>query len=371
MASRTVFLKDWLYIFLKVWNRLGTQTCRNISREQYSLPHWFCTYYIEMRTLRNYALLLLIAQQFAAGQTPAPATGTALAFEVASIKPSQPITPAMVQSGKIHVGMKIDAARVDIGNFSLMQLICEAYKVKPYQVVGPDWMKNLVGSQRFDVVATMPAGATKEQVPQMLKALLIERFKLEAHEDTKEANVYALLVAKGGPKLKESAPPPPPTEEDAAKPASSGSNSVSIKTTTGGATISTGTGETQKMSVSPDGKTMHLDISNVTISKLADGLAPMLDRPLVDMTELKGRYDVALDLSMQEMMNVARAAGANVPPPAAGAASASGNPADAASDPGGGSIFTAIQSLGLRLEKRKTPLVSIVVDKVEKMPTEN
>jgi uncharacterized protein (TIGR03435 family) len=324
-----------------------------------------------MRTILNYALLVAmsaVAQQSVFAQIPVQA-GTALAFEVASVKPSQPITPAMVQSGKLHVGMKVDAARVDIGNWSLMQIICEAYKVKNYQVSGPDWLKNLQ-SQRFDIVATMPAGATKEQVPQMLQALLAERFKLVVHTDTKESNVYALLVGKGGLKIKETVPPPPPSDEEAAKAAATPTNTLSVKQTGSGATVSTGTGETQKMSVSPDGKSMHMEISNVTLSKLADGLAPMVDRPIIDMTELKGRYDVSLDISMQEMMNVARAAGANVPGPPPSAA-ATGNPADAASDPGASSIFAAIQSLGLKLEKRKEPLMTVVVDKIEKMPTEN
>lgn len=327
-----------------------------------------------MRTILNCALavaLSAIAPSTASAQTPTPVTGTALAFEVASIKPSAQITPAMIQSGKIHVGMKIDAARVDIGNWNLMQIICEAYKLKAYQVSGPDWLKNLQ-AQRFDIVATMPAGATKEQVPQMLQALLADRFKLKIHNDAKEANVYALVIAKSGLKIKESTPPPPPPPSDDpnAKPdAATGSNTASIKTTGTGATISTGTGETQKMSMAPDGKSMRLEISNVTISKLAEGLAPMVDLPIVDMTELKGRYDVTLDLSMQEMMNMARKAGANVPapPPAAGG----GNPADAVSDPDGGSVFQAIAGLGMKLEKRKVPLTGIVVDNIEKMPTEN
>jgi uncharacterized protein (TIGR03435 family) len=310
------------------------------------------------------------AQHALPAQTPALASGTPLAFEVASIKPSAQITPAMIQSGKLHVGMKIDAARVDIGNWSLLQLICEAYKLKAYQVTGPDWLKSLQ-TQRFDVVATMPAGATKEQVPQMLQALLAERFKLQVHNDSKEANVYALVIAKSGLKIKESTPPPPPSEEDAAKAgAATGSNTATFKQNGTGATISTGTGETQKMSVSPDGKSMRMEISNVTISKLAEGLAPMVDLPIVDMTELKGRYDVTLDLSMQEMMNVARKAGANVPAPAPSAAS-TGNPADAASDPDGGSLFQAVAGLGMKLEKRKMALTGIVVDKIEKMPTEN
>jgi uncharacterized protein (TIGR03435 family) len=326
-----------------------------------------------MRTILNCALLLAasaVVQQGVIAQTPAPtATGTGLAFDVVSIKPSEQITAAMIQAGKLHVGMKIDAARVDIGNFTLMQLICEAYKLKNYQVTGPDWLKSLA-SQRFDVMATMPAGTNKDQVPQMLKAMLADRFKLAVHEDKKEANVYALIVGKGGLKIKESTPPPPPSEDDAAKPASTGSSTATFKQSKDGGTISTGTGETQKMSMSPDGKSMRMEISNVTLSKLSEGLAPMLDLPLVDMTETKARYDVVLDLSMQDMMNAARAAGANVPGPPPSAA-ASGNPADAASDPGGGSIFTAVQTLGLKLEKRKLPLTGIVVDKVEKMPTEN
>ena len=275
----------------------------------------------------------------------------------------------MIQSGKIHVGMKIDSARVDIGNWTVMQIICEAYKLKAYQVTGPDWLKSLQ-SQRFDVVATMPSGATKDQVPQMLQALLAERFKMKIHNDTKDANVYALVVAKGGLKIKESTPPPAAVDEGAAKDANStGSNTATFKQTGNGATISTGTGETQKMSVSPDGKSMRMEISNVTISKLAEGLAPMVDLPIVDMTELKGRYDVTLDLSMQEMMNIARKAGANIPAqsPAAG----SGNPADAASDPDGGSVFQAIAGLGMKLEKRKLPVTGIVVDQLEKTPTEN
>jgi uncharacterized protein (TIGR03435 family) len=308
--------------------------------------------------MRALPIITLLAALSAAAQTPA--------FEVASIKPSEPFNPGMVAAGKIHIGMKIDAARVDIGNMPLVQLIAKAYDVKMYQVSGPDWMKPT--AQRFDIVATLPKGATKEQVPQMLQGLLKERFKMEAHTSTKDVEVYALVVGKGGLKIKESAPLPAPAEGDG--PASTGSNSVSIKASGNGATVSDGEGTTQVVTMAPDQKSMRLAISGITMGKLAESLTPMVDRPIVDMTDLKGRYDVVLDVSMQDMMNAARAAGANVPGPAPGAGAA-GNPADAASDPGGGSVFTAIQSLGLKLEKRKAPLVSIVVDKVEKMPTEN
>ena len=296
----------------------------------------------------------LLAAGSLAGQTPA--------FEVASIKPSEPVTPAMVASGKLHVGMKIDAKRVDIGNMSLMQLICKAYDVKTYQVSGPSWMQSVgLSGQRFDIVANLPEGATKEQVPQMLQTLLAERFKLTVHKESKEQAVYALVVGKGGPKIKPSEPPPAAPDGTAPNPAVTGSNSVSITQGKGGATVSDGTGKSQKMTPSPDGKSMRLDITGATLAELAEGLSPLTDHPVVDMTGLAGKFDMTLDISMQELMNVARAAGAAVPPPPAG---------DAASDPGN-TVFTAVQALGLKLEPRKTPTTFIVVDRVEKMPTEN
>jgi uncharacterized protein (TIGR03435 family) len=297
------------------------------------------------------------------GQTPAAAP----AFEVASIKPSQPITQAAVASGKLHIGMKVDAARVDIGNFGLMQLICKAYDVKAYQVSGPAW---LTSGQKFDIVASLPEGGTKEQVPQMLQSLLAERFKLKMHRDTKESAVYAMVVGKGGVKMKEVEPAAAAPEGDAPNTAATGSNSVSISQTKGGAVVSDGEGTQQKMSMSPDGKSMHLEISRITTAKLAEALSPMVDRPIVDLTELKGKYEVVLDISMQDVMNAARAAGAAVPAGAPGGGGGAGNPADSATDPGG-SVFTAIQLAGLKLEPRKAPLSMVVIESVEKMPTEN
>ena len=298
---------------------------------------------------------------------PGQAPSTGLEFEVASVKPSEPITAAMVQSGKLHVGMKIDGSRVDIGNFSLLQLITKAYDVKNYQVQGPSWMMSPATAQRFDIVANLPAGATKEQVPQMLQKLLADRFKLVIHKDSSERKVYALVVAKTGLKIKETEQQAAPAGEGAPNPAVSGSSSVTINQNKGGgAEVSTGTGTRQKMTPSADGKTIKFEITKASMALLAEGLTPLVDRPIVDMTELKGDYDVSFDISREELLNVARQQGANVPT----AAPAANAPADAASDPTG-SIFTAIQSMGLKLEPRKAPLLTIVVDKAEKMPTEN
>jgi uncharacterized protein (TIGR03435 family) len=305
---------------------------------------------------------LVLTASSLVGQT----TAAALAFDVASIKPSEPITPAMVQAGRIHAGMRIDGSRVDIGNFTLLQLITKAYDVKTYQVQGPSWMTP--AAQRFDIVANLPAGATKEQVPQMLQALLAERFKLVIHRDTKEHNVYALVVAKGGAKITQTQEPAPSGDGAAPNPAITGSSSVTINQSKGGASeVSDGAGLRQKMIPSADGKSIRFEISKASMALLADGLSPLVDRPIVDMTELKGNYDVAFEVSREELLNAARAAGANVPQAAPGA---SASPAEAASDPGG-SIFTAIQSLGLKLEPRKAPLLMIVVDQAEKLPTDN
>src|SRR5215475_5034181 len=153
---------------------------------------------------------LLVAAQAAFGQAATPAS-KALSFEVASIKRAAPLDPAAIMSGKAHLGTSVDNARVDIGGASLMQLICQAYKIKPNQVTGnPPWLNVGPGVDRFDILAKMPEGTTKDQVPEMLQSLLADRFKLSVHRETRDTNVYALIVAKGGPKLEEASPDPPP-----------------------------------------------------------------------------------------------------------------------------------------------------------------
>ncbi|MBZ5632256.1 MAG: TIGR03435 family protein [Acidobacteriia bacterium] len=316
--------------------------------------------------MRKFLLICAIAAVAAFGQQPA--------FEVASIRSAAQITPDMITSGKLHVGMKIDAARVDIGYLSLRDLATMAYEVKPFQVTAPDWM----AAQRFDILAKMPDGATKEQVPAMLRALLEERFKLVAHRENKEQPVYSLEVGKNGPKFKEA----PPAETVSPKPEGkadlvlgAGDQQVRINRTGGGPggtqmTMSSPESGTTKVSVGPDGQ-MHMEIERMTMATLAQTLTPMLDRPVIDHTELKGAFTIALDLSIQDMMQMARTAGASVPVMSVPLGGPAGGPAIAASDPSGGTIFTSVQKLGLKLEKQKEPIETIVVESAEKNPTEN
>ena len=290
------------------------------------------------------------------------AMGQTATFEVASVKPAAPLDRSQILSGQMHVGMKIDAARVDIGSMSLADLIRVAYRVKPYQISGPDWM----ASERFDVLAKLPEGASSGQVPEMLQALLAERFKLTVHRESKEHAVYALVVGKSGPKLKESAP-------DADAPAETNDANPQVRVSGRGentqVSISGGQIGTAHMSMGPGG-TMHLEAPKMNMAAFADTLSRFFDRPVVDLTELKGTYQVALDLSMEDLRNAARTMGI-MGPGMGGGRDGSRPPADAASDPGGLSIFAAVQQLGLKLEPRKVALDFVVIDHLEKAPTEN
>jgi uncharacterized protein (TIGR03435 family) len=316
-------------------------------------------------------------------QAPAPK----LEFEVASIKPAPPMTPALMQSGKMHIGMNIDNARVDIGGMPIMALLPQVFRVKQYQVAGAstsDFM-NMMNMERWDILAKIPEGGTQEQVPDMLLALLVDRFKLAYHRETKQLPVYGLVVGKGGAKLQDTS-----SEADVPIPdgpgvvsMNNGAGQVRVSQDGGGrggfgpgrggsATISSPQFGTMKMKMGDDGQ-MHLDAAKITMAGLAEFLSGFVDRPVLDMTEMKGTYHVTLDLSMQDMMAMAMARSGmagGFGGPGAGAPGANTN-IPTATDPSGGAIFAAVQKLGLKLDPRKAPVETIVVDHLEKAPTEN
>jgi uncharacterized protein (TIGR03435 family) len=133
-----------------------------------------------------------------------------------------------------------------------------------------------------------------------------------------------------------------------------------------------------KMTVRVDAQagTMHMESSMVTMSGFADMLTKLTQmgggggRPVVDMTDLKGSYEVGIDFSIADLMAMVQAQGIDVGGAAAGTAGAAG--ANTAATPGGGtSITDAVQALGLKLESRKAPLEQLIIDHIEKTPTEN
>lgn len=253
------------------------------------------------------------------------------------------------------MSITIDGARIDIQDFSISDMLRYAYQVKQFQISGPDWL----GARRWDIAAKLPDGATRDQVPEMVRTLLAERFGMILHRSTTDQPVFALVVAKGGAKLKESPPDAAPTDGAGQVRAGAASDAKGV--------ISTSTSNgTVKMATGADG--MHIEVSRMDMAGLTDLLARFVTLPVVDATELKARYDLSLDVGLEDMLNLARSQGVNVQ--GARAAEATRAPAEA-SEPGASSVFAAIEQYGLKLEPRKSPIELLVIDHVEKNPTEN
>jgi uncharacterized protein (TIGR03435 family) len=271
------------------------------------------------------------------------------AFEVAVIKPSLPMAEAipLLRAGKLKAGVSIDKARVDMGFVTLTDLIVEAYKVKPHQIAGPDWLS----MERFDIQAKLPDGAAEDQVPQMLRTLLADRFGLRTHTESRALSVYALIVGKNGAKLQPSTLPPDP------EPA----KGLTTLTPSAGGTVTASAGPAgpTRMTMGPNGVQMVMLKAN--ISALADMLTSILGKPVVDRTGLTGYYQIPLDIPQEDVQNVARALGMGGPGAAGGAPT----------DPGGSSLFQAVEQFGLRLDSRKEQIETLVVDHIEKLPTAN
>jgi uncharacterized protein (TIGR03435 family) len=226
-----------------------------------------------------------------------------------------------------------------------------AYKVKDYQISGPDW----AAGERFDIAATLPAGAKEDQVPDMLKALLAERFQMKFHRDKKDFPVYALVAGKGGLKAKESAPEADKGDEEGPK----GAVNVSGSGGRGGVNINLGKGSYFTMA---DNKFV---VRKLTMASFAEMLARFEDRPVVDMTGVAGSYDFELTFTQEDfnamMIRSAITAGVNLPPEALKALQYSS----------GDSLLGALEKVGLKLETRKAPLEVLVIDHVLRVPTEN
>src|SRR5215469_4946324 len=175
------------------------------------------------------------------------------AIDVAAVKRSPPRP-----SGTGGSSMRADPGRLTGTNVPLKRYLIAAWGLKDYQISAPDWMSD----ERYEVTATMPAGTPTREVLLMLQTLLVDRFKLAIHRETKELAVYALVVDKNGLKLK-------PAE-------------------------GFGTG----VSSSPRGRSMR---ANVTMKSFAGLLSSLLDRPVVDMTGLTGGFNINLEWSPDEM----------------------------------------------------------------------
>jgi len=231
------------------------------------------------------------------------------AFDAASVKPTQGGRTRSIEPGRITY---LDTA---LGEFITM-----AYGLKRYQVSGPDWIMNADRSGRYDLVATTGSPVSADEIKRMLGPLLVERFHLAFHRETRELPVFALVVAKGGPKFKQ------PGDGGGALPPT------------------------------PDG-TGGFSYKNWSMATLVDWLSvlPSVGRPVIDRTGIEGRYsfnanlfDLPKDASPLDM-----------------------KVAIGRSDAGDVLFSTLPEQLGLKLESQKAPIEILVVDHADKVPVEN
>jgi len=248
--------------------------------------------------MRISAVLPIIVFSYSCvAQSPVQQSGST--FEVASVKLSS-------QETILTPGRRIQTSPGSLvtRGLPLRECIVLAYN-SPTKIIGPDWLAEV----HLDIAAKAATPAGDKDLYAMLRTLLANRLGLRAHFEKREMPVYALAVAKGGPKFTESGSDSP----------------VSVRRDKGAVLL-----------------------HNVSMSDLAVEVSRIVDRPVVDATGLKARYDLRMDVG-------------------AVAAVSQEDRMDAAT-----SMITALQEqMGLRLEARKDSIDVLVIDHVEKIPTEN
>ena len=288
---------------------------------------------------RNLFISGVLASAALFGQAPSPK----LEFDVASVRPAQQDGPE-----KTTVGIHLDGSQVRIASFSLRELVSMAYRVQRYQVTGPDW----TGSDHYNVSATLPAGSTSQQMPEMMQALLADRFQLKMHREKKDLPVYALVMGKPPLKLQESAP-----TDDSGEP----KDVVNVSGAGSAAGVSVDLGKGSYYTFANN----KFEVKRVRMNTLATLLERYLDRPVVNQTDLDETYDLTLPVTEEDyrvlLIRAAVNSGITLPPQALRLLD-SGSPV---------SLFDAMQQLGLKLDARKAPLDLVVIDQALKTPTEN
>ena len=301
-----------------------------------------------MKRLSICMLLILPSATF--GQGP-DAVVDRPAFEVASIKEASSPTENM-PVGQFHIGIKIDGSRADYGFVTLADLIPYAYRVKRYQVSGPDWLNHTP----WNILAKIPADQLPSLAPEMMQTLLAERFRLTLHRENREQPVYALMLGNGSLRLREVTADPESVSE-----------AFTIKSDAKGMAISGSAAGAMRLAPGPDGG-MQMQITKATMTVFADVLTQFLDRPVVNATELQGNYEITLDVPIEAMAGMSFTQKVT----AFAGLSAFGAPG-AAADPNAVSVavIQAVKRLGLELQPRRSPVETLVVNHVEKSPTSN
>jgi uncharacterized protein (TIGR03435 family) len=286
-------------------------------------------------------------------------------FEVASVRQLPAVNPPTAES--IRTSVRANPGRIDIRNTSLRTLVLMAFPVEPFQIELPSWMnRDVLYHERFDVQATVPEGASRASIPEMLRMLLEERFGLRVRAESRRIPVYDLVVSDGGPRFKEVAPvndigtrfSPAPGQkvilDDVATPPVARSlivdnNEVRTIVTSNGLRMITArslydTRQTERM-------TRELVATRISMPELATILSERSDRPVIDRTELAGVYELRVELPM-------------IPGLTRDLTDREGNPIQIT--PSGRSLVNAVRELGLRLDARESDVDVVVVESIER-----
>jgi bla regulator protein blaR1 len=285
--------------------------------------------------------LILMAAACVAFAVPAFVSGPSLdaqtqssaTFEVASVKANKS------GDGRVMVGIQ-PGGRFNATNVPLRMLLRQAFNVQEFQIVGgPDWS----GSDRFDVVAKAPEGEFNADLMRpMLQSLLVERFKLAFHKETREMQIYALVKARGDGKL---GPNITPAAVDCA---------AVMRGRRGGGPPPAPPQPGQKMECGFMIGPGRMNAGGM-MTNLAQTLSPQVGRIVLDKTELTGNYDFEITYSPEGLGSGFLGGGPpllnGAPPPV---------------DPNAPTLFTALQEqLGLKLDSQRGPVDVVVIDRVE------
>jgi uncharacterized protein (TIGR03435 family) len=248
------------------------------------------------------------------------------AFEAASVKAAPSAGGRFSMSGGPGTA---DPARIAYSNIPLRIVMLNAYDVRNYQLIGPDWLNTL----RFDITAKVPEDISRDQFRAMLRNLLETRFRITLHRESREMPIYALQIAKRGSRLKPVTAQSTDEEIATALPADGPDGFPKLRMPSSGIVIETKNGAAR------------ITGNQTTMLKFADFLSSRTGRPVMDQTDLAGNYSFVVYFT----------------PEGAGAG-----------DSGEPDLFAALQEqLGLRLQPLKAPVELLVIDHAEKIPTEN
>ncbi len=279
-------------------------------------------------------------------------SGEPQSFEVASVRLTSP---------KTRASERITNTSVNLTNIALKNLLWMAFRINPTYAADlisvPDWSREV----SVDLHATLPAGATRDHVPEMIRSLLVTRFGLETRVESVPTDVYVLVVGTAGTRMQEVEASNELEKELVLNPGMKfaprdgtyetlGGRRRIISSSAGITTITEGTRYEQKFT---SRGTRELDATRITMPEFATLLATSLGRPVLDRTGLAGVYRFKVEIPAPAYVQSILPAGRT------------------RSEPSGVSASSAAERLGLRLERARLPIDHFVVEKLERAPTPN